>query len=156
MEQGITSGTSETTFGPGDVCRRAHVMMFLWRAMGSPEPESRVNPFTDVKETDYFYDAVLWAVEQGITSGTSETTFGPDAVCSRAQIVTFLYQAMGRPQCAGENPFTDVNPGDYYYNAVLWAAEAGVTSGVDANTFAPGQNCVRGQVVTFLFKALAE
>ena len=154
--EGITSGTSATTFGPADPCRRAQVVMFLWRAMGSPEPVNRVNPFTDVAETDYYYAAVLWAVEQGITSGVTPDTFGPDAVCSRAQIVTFLYQAMDRPAMSGKNPFADVKPGDYYYTPVLWAVEAGITSGVDAAHFAPERDCIRAHVVTFLYKALAE
>ncbi len=154
--EGITSGTGATTFGPNDPCRRAQVVTFLWRAMGSPKAESRVNPFSDVKQTDYFYEAVLWAVEQGITSGISPDAFGPDAVCSRAQIVTFLYQAMGRPQVSGENPFADAKPGDYFYTPVLWAVEAGVTSGVASDSFAPERDCVRAQVVTFLYKALAD
>lgn len=154
--EGITSGTSETTFGPNDPCRRAQVVTFLWRAMGSPKALNRINPFADVKQTDYYYEAVLWAVEQGITSGIAPDAFGPDAVCSRGQIVTFLYQAMGRPQVSGENPFADVKPGDYFYTPVLWAVEAGVTSGVAADSFAPERDCVRAQVVTFLYKALAD
>ncbi|MBQ4550914.1 MAG: leucine-rich repeat protein [Oscillospiraceae bacterium] len=154
--EGITSGTSATTFGPYDPCRRAQVVTFLWRAMGSPKAVNRVNPFSDVKQTDYYYEAVLWAVEQGITSGVAPDAFGPDAVCSRGQIVTFLYRALGEPQVSGENPFADVKPGDYFYTPVLWAVEAGVTSGVAADSFAPGRDCVRAQVVTFLYKALAD
>lgn len=154
--EGITSGTSATTFGPYDPCRRAQVVTFLWRAMGSPKAVNRVNPFSDVKQTDYYYEAVLWAVEQGITSGIAPDAFGPDTVCSRGQIVTFLYRALGEPQVSGENPFADVKPGDYFYTPVLWAVEAGVTSGVAADSFAPGRDCVRAQVVTFLYKALVD
>ena len=156
VEQGITTGTTEITFSPHDVCRRAHVVTFLWRAMGCPEPESRVNPFADVKETDFYYDAVLWAVERGITNGMTADTFGPYEVCNRAQVVTFLHRALGKPQGGGENPFDDVKTGDFFYDAVLWAVSENVTSGVDADSFGPGLDCVRAHVVTFLYRALAE
>ena len=156
LEEGVTAGTSENTFSPNEPCQRAQVVTFLWRAMGCPEPASAENPFTDVKETDFYYKAVLWAVEQGITNGMTADTFGPYGVCNRAQVVTFLHRALGKPAGPGENPFSDVKPGDYYYDAVLWAVGAGVTSGVDAGVFGPGYDCVRGQVVTFLYRALAK
>ena len=150
------TGTSADTFSPYDACQRAQVVTFLWRAMGCPEPESHENPFTDVKETDFYYKAVLWAVEQGITKGMTATTFGPFEICNRAQVVTFLHRAMGKPAGEANFPFVDVKPGDYYYEAVLWAVSQSVTSGVDVGTFGPGLDCVRGQVVTFLYRALAK
>ena len=157
VQEGITSGTTPTTFSPGDACVRAQALTFLWRAMGSPEPETTENPFTDVKESDYFYKSVLWAVENGITSGVSETEFAPGAVCKRAHVVTFLYKALGEPEIRStENPFTDVKEGDFYYAPVLWAVENGITEGVAADAFAPGNDCLRAHVVTFLYKALAE
>ena len=156
VQNGVTSGTSATTFSPGDVCLRAQALTSLWRAMGSPEPETTVNPFTDVNEGDYFYKAVLWAYENGIAAGVSETEFGPGAVCKRAHVVTFLYKALGEPEVQnGEDPFTDVNEGDYFYNAVLWAVENGVTQGVSADRFAPANDCLRAHIVTFLYQALA-
>ena len=157
VEQGITNGTTPTTFAPEETCNRAQALTFLWRAMGSPEPENAVNPFTDVEETDFFYDAVLWAVEKGITQGVSATEFAPDAVCNRAHVLTFLHRALGLPQAENqENPFTDVKKGEFYYEAVLWAVENGITEGIDADTFAPEANCLRAHVVTFLYRALAE
>ena len=156
LEEGVTAGTSENTFSPYEPCQRAQVVTFLWRAMGCPEPASAENPFTDVKETDFYYKAVLWAVEQGITNGMTADTFDPYGVCNRAQVVTFLHRALGKPAGPGENPFGDVKPGDYYYDAVLWAVGAGVTSGVEASVFGPGYDCVRSQVVTFLYRALAK
>ena len=157
VEQGITNGTTPTTFAPEETCNRAQALTFLWRAMGSPEPENAVNPFTDVEETDFFYDAVLWAVEKGITQGVSATEFAPKAVCNRAHVLTFLHRALGLPQAENqENPFTDVKKGEFYYEAVLWAVENGITEGIDADTFAPEANCLRAHVVTFLYRALAE
>ena len=156
LEEGVTAGTSDNTFSPYNPCQRAQVVTFLWRAMGCPEPVSAENPFTDVKETDFYYKAVLWAVEQGITNGMTANTFGPYGICNRAQVVTFLHRALGKPSGPSVNPFGDVKPGDYYYDAVLWAVGAGVTSGVDASVFGPGFDCVRGQVVTFLYRALAK
>ena len=154
VENGITEGTSATTFSPAANCLRAHAVTFLWRAAGSPEPVSTTNPFVDVKETDFFYKAVLWAAEKGITTGVDATHFGPALECNRATIVTFLYRAMGSPEVsATENPFTDLQTGAYYYDAVLWAVENGVTSGISAELFAPGQLCNRAQIVTFLYRA---
>ena len=157
VANGITNGTTETTFGPDDQCMRAHVVTFLWRAAGSPEPTSNENPFTDVKEGDFFYKAVLWAVEKGITNGLTETTFGPTAYCNRAQVVTFLYRAKGEPEVnATENPFTDVAAGAWYEAPVLWAVENNITNGLSATAFGPESICNRAQIVTFLFRAYAE
>ena len=152
---GITTGATETTFDPNGDCLRASVVTFLWRASGSPEPTSAVNPFQDVKESDFFYKAVLWAVENGITNGTSATTFSPFAKCNRAQVVTFLWRAMGQPAPAsGENPFTDVDVAQFYGTAVLWAVENGITNGMGGGTFGVGSICNRAQVVTFLYRTM--
>ena len=129
-------------------------MTFLWRAAGSPAPKSSVNPFTDVSTSAYYYDAVLWAVERGITAGTSATTFSPDATCTRGQIVTFLYRAVGTTT-SGTNPFVDVADSAYYADAVKWAVAEGVTAGTSATTFSPDASCTRGQIVTFLYRAYA-
>ena len=149
----ITNGTSPTTFSPEKTCTRAQVVTFLWRAQGCPEPASDANPFTDVKSKAYYYKAVLWAVEAGITSGVTETTFGPEKNCTRAQIVTFLWRASGSPEPETTDcPFTDVKPTASYYKAVLWAVENNITSGTSATTFTPGKTCTRGQVATFLYR----
>ena len=153
VEYGITSGTSATTFSPYNSCTRAQVMAFLYKAMGSPEV-SGSNPFTDVKESDYFYKPVLWAVSQGITSGTSATTFSPYNPCTRAQVMSFLYKAMGSPEVSGSNPFTDVKESDYFYKPVLWAVSRGITNGTSATTFGAYNTCTRAQVMTFLYKAM--
>ena len=154
VENGITTGSSDTTFNPTGDCLRAQVVTFLWRAAGEPEPTSTNNPFTDVDEGDWYYDAVLWAVEKGITTGTSETTFSPTAKCNRAQTVTFLYRAMGEPEySATTSPFTDVKPSAWYGPAVLWAVENEITNGMDATTFCVNGICNRAQVVTFLYRA---
>ena len=154
VKNGITSGVGGGLFAPGSTCTRGQVVTFLWRSMGEPEPAGSKNPFGDVKETDYFYNAVLWAVEKGITSGISATSFGPNADCTRAQVVTFLWRTMGQPE--PENPgnaFKDVADGLYYYKAVLWAVENGITSGVGGGLFAPDQSCTRGQIVCFLHRS---
>ncbi len=154
VQNGVTSGTSATTFSPDASCTRGQIVTFLWRAAGSPKPASNSNPFTDVKAGAYYYDAVLWAVEKGITSGTSATTFSPDASCTRGQTVTFLYRAAGSSKPASNsNPFTDIMAGAYYYDAVLWAVEKGITSGTSATTFAPDSTVTRGQTVTFLYRS---
>lgn len=150
----ITSGVTATTFSPDAPCTRAQVVTFLWRAAGSPEPTGSFSPFTDVAATDYYAKAVLWAVETGVTKGTSDTTFSPDAPCTRAQVVTFLWRYAGSPPAAGDNPFEDVYESDYYYTPVLWASSGGVTSGTGASTFSPGGACIRAQVVTFLYRWL--
>ena len=150
----VTNGTSETTFEPNVGCTRAQVVTFLWRAAGQPEPTEGTNPFTDVKEGTYYYKAVLWAVEKGITNGTSETTFDPDETCTRGQIVTFLWRREGKPAPTGaNNPFADVKPSAYFGSAVLWAVETGITNGTSETTFEPNEDCTRAQVVTFLFRA---
>ena len=158
VEQGITNGYgSADTFAPDVTCNRGQVVTFLWRAAGEPEPTSSVNPFTDIKESDYFYKAVLWAVEEGITAGYgSDTIFNPNGSCTRGQVATFLWRYFDQPQPEStENPFTDVKSSEFYYTAVLWAAENGITAGYgNAYTFAPNMACNRGQVVTFLYRAM--
>ena len=156
VEKGITTGTSDTTFDPNGKCARAIVVTFLWRAAGSPEPTTTENPFSDVKESDFYYKAVLWAVENGITTGTSATTFSPTELCNRATVVTFLYRAMGSPAVnSSENPFSDVKVDSWYGPAVLWAVENGITNGMGDGTFGVGATCTRAQVVTFLYRTLA-
>ena len=153
----ITAGTSATTFSPNDTCTRAQVVTFLWRAAGAPEPETTENPFEDVKEGKYYYKAVLWAAETGVTSGTGKTTFSPDDGCTRAQVVTFLWRFAGSPEpTASTSPFEDVSDGKYYTKAVLWAAETGVTAGTSETTFRPNDTCTRGQIVTFLWGYMSE
>ena len=150
IENGITGGTSKTTFGPAAPATRGQMVTFLWAAAGSPEPESTENPFTDVKESDYFYKPVLWAVEKGITAGVSADRFGPAQTVTRAQAVTFLYGAAGRPE-AGSEPFEDVADSDWFAAPVAWAYNSGITSGVSTAAFGPDQLCVRSQIVTFLY-----
>ena len=153
VEKGITAGTTDTTFSPDMNVNRAQAVTFLWAAAGKPEPASNENPFVDVVETDYFYKAVLWAKEQGITAGVSDTHFDPDAECLREQVVTFLYAAAGRPESSASVSFTDVQSGAWYYAPVAWAVENKITSGMDDGTFGVGQTCTRAQVVTFLYAA---
>ena len=149
----ITNGTNATHFSPKKDCTRGQVVTFLWRAAGCPDPVSTDCPFTDVKKSAYYYTAMLWAVGEGVTTGTSATTFGPDKACTRGQIVTFLWRAQGSPMPSDPDcPFTDVKPGSSYYNAVLWAVEEGVTTGASATIFSPSKTCNRGQVVTFLYR----
>ena len=156
VNHGITNGTSETTFSPNDPCTRAQVVTFLWRSAGCPAPKSSEMPFKDVSKGSYYETAVLWAVENGFTNGTSATTFSPDEDCTRAQIVTFLWRSQGMPDAGSTNPFTDVTSGEYYYNAVLWAVENGITNGTSATTFSPNENCTRAQIVTFLYRCLSK
>ena len=154
VEKGITNGVDAAHFGPALECNRAQVVTFLWRAAGSPEAETQRNPFVDVKETDFFYKAVLWAVENGITNGLTATTFGPDSLCNRAQVVTFLWRAKGEPVAmATGNPFSDVKADAWYGPAVLWAAENGITNGMGSGSFGISTICNRAQVVTFLHRA---
>ena len=156
-EPRITAGTTPTTFGPSVPCTRAQIVTFLWHAAGDPEPTLTESPFSDVrKPTDYYFKAVLWAYENGITQGLNETTFGVRRPCTRAQIVTFLWSFAGCPEVEAENPFTDVKPGAYYRAAVLWAKENGVTSGTSPTTFSPGAPCTRAQCVTFLCAAFGD
>ena len=153
--KGITSGTNATTFSPNETCTREQVVTFLWNAMGKPEPETTENPFRDVKAKKYYYKAVLWAYENHITSGLTETTFGVGEPCTREQVVTFLWNAMGKPEPeTTENPFSDVKAKHYFCKAVLWAYENGVTGGVGGGKFGVGQACTRAQIVTFLYKTL--
>ena len=154
VDKGITSGTSATIFDANKNCTRAEMVTFLWRAAGKPEPTNRMNPFTDVKEDSYYYKAVLWAVEKGITKGTSDTTFSPNDTCTRGQTATFLYRYAGSPAVSGRNYFNDVNATNYYYDAVVWAASEGITTGTSATTFSPADFCTRGQIVTFLYRYL--
>ena len=154
VENGITSGATPTTFNPGGSCLRAHVVTFLWNAEKCPEPAAAASTFTDVPAGAWYEKPVLWAVENGITSGTSATKFGAGDVCSRYQVVFFLWKAAGSPEPKTTvNPFTDVNPGHFFYKAVLWAVENGITSGTSATTFGPTVPCNRAQVVTFLYAA---
>ena len=153
--RGDTSGTTETTFSPNAVCTRGQVVTFLWRAMGQPEPSSTYNPFYDVSPGEYYYKAVLWAVENGITSGTGWGTFSPNAPCTRAHVVTFLHRAAGTPGYIDSRyPFVDVVDGSYYVDAMIWAVENSITSGVAEAYFAPDNPCTRGQTVTFLYRYL--
>ena len=153
VDKGITTGTSATTFNPNGICTRAQAVTFLWRAAGSPAAKSAVMPFTDVKAGSYYYDAVLWAVEQGITKGTSDTMFSPDATCSRAQIVTFLWRSQKSPAAGTANPFADVAADTYYIDAVLWAVKHNITVGTTFSIFSPDEECTRAQIVTFLYRA---
>ena len=154
VRNGITSGTSATTFGPDDKCTRAQVVTFLWRAAGSPEPQSTANPFVDVSNSDWFYKSVLWAKENGITSGMDASHFGPNESCTRAQVVTFLYSDFGKPDVSGiDNPFSDVAADAWYAAPVLWAVENGITSGIGGGLFGVDNACTRAQIVTFLYKA---
>ena len=156
LENGITNGTGDLQFSPEAPCTRGQIVTFLWRANGSPEPKSASNPFVDVKTDDYFYKAVLWAVEQGITNGMDETHFGPDVPCTRAHVVTFLWRSHNKPAAGGNNPFSDVPADEYYTDAVLWAVKNEITNGMDATHFGPDNTCTRGQIVTFLYRDLAE
>jgi len=152
VENGITQGTDDTHFSPDGICTRAQAVTFLWRAAGSPAPRSRTMPFTDVPAGSYYYDAVLWAVENGITKGTSETRFSPDDTCTRAQIVAFLWRSEKSPAAGTANPFADVKSTAYYAGAVLWAVREDITKGTSNTTFSPDADCTRAQIVTFLWR----
>ena len=152
VENGITKGTDDTHFSPDGICTRAQAVTFLWRTAGSPEPETRTMPFTDVPVGSYYYDAVLWAVENGITKGTSDTTFSPNMICTRAQIVTFLWRSEKSPAAGTANPFADVKSTAYYAGAVLWAVKENITKGTTSTTFSPNADCTRAQIVTFLWR----
>ena len=151
-QEGVTGGTSDTLFAPNAGCTRAQAVTFLWRAAGSPEPKSADLPFTDVPADAYYAKAVAWAVENNVAKGVSETAFAPNASCTRAQIVTFLWRAQQSPASGGENPFADVPAAAYYYNAVLWAVESDVAKGVSETAFAPDDNCTRAQIVTLIYR----
>lgn len=152
VENNITSGTTDTTFSPDAGCTRAQAVSFLWRAAGRPEPAASSNPFSDVDSGDYYYKAVLWAVQNGITAGTSSNTFSPDSTCLRSQIVSFLYRYAGKPAVGGSNSFSDVSSGSYYYSAVQWAVNNGITSGTGNGKFSPNNTCTRAQIVSFLYR----
>ena len=152
VENGITKGTDDTHFSPDGICTRAQAVTFLWRAAGSPKPETRTMPFTDVPAGSYYYDAVLWAVENGITKGTSNTTFSPNMTCTRAQIVTFLWRSEKSPAAGTANLFVDVKSTVYYADAVLWAVKEDITKGTTNTTFSPDADCTRAQIVTFLWR----
>ena len=149
---GITQGTDATHFSPDGICTRAQAVTFLWRAAGSPKPETRTMPFTDIPAGSYYYDAVLWAVENGITKGTSDTTFSPNMTCTRAQIVAFLWRSEKSPAAGSRNLFADVKSSAYYADAVLWAAKEDITKGTTNTTFSPNTDCTRSQIVTFLWR----
>lgn len=152
VKNGITNGTGKNTFSPNDVCSRYQIVMFLWRAAGQPEAKAAVS-FADVKPGDIFYEAVQWAVERGITKGTSSTSFSPFAPCTRGQIVTFLYRSAGSPKVSGACNFSDVSSGSFCHDAVIWASTEGITNGTSAGRFSPNEGCTRAQVVTFLYRA---
>lgn len=154
VEKGITKGTSDSTFTPDGVCTRAQAVTFLWRAAGSPAAKAGSLPFADVKAGSYYDDAVRWAVENGVTVGTSATTFSPNATCSRAQIVTFLWRAQKSPAAGSANPFDDVAGNAYYADAVQWAVQKNITKGTGATAFSPDANCIRAQIVTFLYRSM--
>ncbi len=150
-ETGVTTGVEDGLFAPEWVCTRGQIVTFLWRASGSPAPKATELPFTDVAADAYYAQAVLWAVEKGITNGTSETTFSPDQTCTRAHAVAFLYRMSGSPAAAGST-FSDVAADAYYSTAVAWAVEKGITNGTSGTTFSPDDTCTRGQIVTFLYR----
>ena len=153
-KNGITGGVDDTHFAPNATCTRAQAVTFLWRAAGSPAPKSSEMPFEDVAAGSYYYDAVLWAVENGITDGTSATMFSPDATCTRAQIVTFLWRANGSPVASGNSAFTDVASDAYYAAAVTWAEKNDVTGGIGGGLFGSNNNCTRAQIVTFIYRSV--
>ena len=151
-ETGVTGGKTATTFAPDESCTRAQVVTFLWAANGKSAPKTTSNPFTDVPNDAWYLQPVLWAVENGVTGGTSPTTFGPDDYCTRAQVVTFLYAAAGKPDVSGKSTFEDVADIDWFAKPVIWAKENNVTGGISPTQFGPNNVCTRAQVVTFLYK----
>ena len=155
VNKGITDGTAIGFFSPSANCTRAQAVTFLWRAAGSPTPASNYTPFKDVQRGSYYEKAVLWALERGITGGTSTTAFSPNSPCTRSQIVTFLYRMAGSPGVYGSTGFVDVKPGKYYEKAVVWAVQHKITEGTTASSFSPDNNCTRAQIVTFLYRDMA-
>lgn len=155
VARSITMGKDSAHFDPDGACTRAQVVTFLWRAFGGPAPTGGANPFSDVSPDRYYYSAVRWAVEQKITTGTDRTHFDPDAPCTRAQVVTFLWRADGARTVQTANPFADVPAGAFYTGAVLWAVSQRITTGTDETHFSPDGVCTRAQVVTFLWRGLA-
>ena len=155
VENNITAGTTSTTFSPANDCTRNQAVTFLWRANGSPKVTDVQNPFTDIEEGSWYYDAVLWAYKNNITVGATATTFDPNGKCTRGQIVTFLWRAEGSQTASSSVAFTDVANGAYYYPAVQWAVSKKVTQGMTATTFEPDTICSRAHIVSFLYRALA-
>lgn len=157
QENGIASDEGDGMFSPDLACTRAQAINFLWRAAGEPEAsaDAAFAAFTDVEEGSYYYDAVIWGVENGIISGTSETTFDPDAVCSRGHIATMLWRVAGQPAEEGYNPFADVDASEWYYDAVLWAVENDITKGTTENSFEPNANCTRAAIITLIYRYMA-
>ena len=151
VEKGITNGVSSNMFAPDDPCTRAQIVTFLWRAAGSPAPKS-MSSFTDVSADAFYAKAVAWAVENGITSGTGEGKFSPNAICTRAQSVTFLYRASGSPAVSDKAEFSDVSTTAFYADAVAWAAKKGITTGIGGGLFGSDNYCTRSQIVTFLWR----
>ncbi len=155
VKNGITSGTAPFLFSPEAGCTRAQVVTFLWRAAGSPKPKILSSPFIDVKKGSYYYDAVQWAVQKNITTGTDATHFSPDDICTRGQVVTFLRRFRENPKPkSSSNPFIDVKKGSFFYQAVLWAVQQNITKGTDSTHFSPNDTCTRAQVVTFLYRTM--
>lgn len=150
MSRNITKGTSDTTFSPCQTCDRAQILTFLWRASGSPEP-TVANPFIDIKPSDYYYKAALWATESGLISGS---TFGAQTACTRAMTIDYLWKAAGCPTMEKQASFTDVSDSADYAQAVAWAVERGITVGTSKTTFTPAATCTRGQIVTFLYRSM--
>ena len=148
----ITNGIGNYTFAPNQPCTRAQIVTFLWRAAGSPAPKNTGTAFGDVKLGSFYEQAVAWAVENGITGGTGEGMFSPDATCTRAQSVTFLYRASGSPAVSDKAEFSDVSTTAFYADAVAWAAKKGITTGIGGGLFGSGNDCTRGQIVTFLWR----
>ena len=151
VAQGITNGKGSGLFGSNDACTRAQIVTFLWRAAGSPAPKMAFNPFSDVSPDAYYYQAVLWAVENGITGGMGNGRFSPDGTCTRGQSVTFLYRAAGAPAVSGSS-FQDVSASSYCADAIAWAVKNGITQGTGAGAFSPNGGCTRAQIVTFLYR----
>ena len=151
VENGVTNGLSDTMFGPYESCTRAQIVTFLWRAAGSPEPKT-ASSFTDVSASAYYAKAVAWAIENGITNGMTETTFAPNATCTRGQSVTFLHRAL-KGTASGSTNFTDVKSDAFYADAINWAVANNVTNGTSNTTFSPNADCTRAEIVTFLYRA---
>ena len=152
VKNGITTGVGDNLFAPEQPCTRAQIVTFLWRAAGSPEPKGAASGMTDVVSGSYYEKAVAWAIENGITTGTTTSTFSPDATCTRAQAVTFLYRASGSPAVSDKAEFSDVSTTAFYADAVAWAAKKGITTGIGGGLFGSGNDCTRGQIVTFLWR----
>ena len=153
VSKGITNGLTDTVFAPHQACTRAQAVTFLWRSMGAPAPASADNNFADVAENAYYRDAVLWAVENGLTNGTTANAFSPNQTVTRAQFMTFLWRLNDSHAATQNAAFTDVPVNAYYSSAVQWAVSEGITNGTTATTFSPNAPCTRGQIVTFLWRS---